>query len=67
MAARYSSCPSCGFNKKSGLLTGSHFPIHRCRDCGRRYCYECGGSNGGRRCPDCSSEKKTKDGEAYLR
>ena len=61
------ACPRCGFNKKASLLSGSHFSIYRCDSCKTRFCYECRGSNGGRKCPDCGSTSKQSVDTVYLR
>ena len=59
-------CPSCGFNKQSGLFTGSHFYVYKCDKCYKLFCYECEGSNGGRHCPDCDSTSFSKYDTVYL-
>jgi hypothetical protein len=63
----YPSCPRCGFNKKAGFFTGSHFYVYRCSECDTLYCYECRGSNGGRKCPECASERRQTAGTVYLK
>lgn len=63
----YSHCPSCGYKGVSGPLTGAYFNVYKCSDCGKKYCYNCPGSNGGRKCPGCGSEKKNAVGEVYLK
>ncbi len=62
-----SACPSCGFNKKSSALSGAYFNVYRCNKCGARFCYECRGSNGGRKCPKCASTSKQTTAKVYLR
>jgi hypothetical protein len=59
-------CPSCGYNKKSGLLTGSHFYVYTCSGCGHDYCYKCSGSNDGKKCPRCGNSSKKTKGIVYL-
>jgi hypothetical protein len=62
-----SRCPTCGYNKKAGLLTGSHFPVHKCSKCSHLYCYQCNGSNGGRKCPRCEAKTRSTYGTVYLK
>jgi Zn ribbon nucleic-acid-binding protein len=51
-----SKCPSCGFNEKESMFTGSHFYIYKCLKCQYLFCYECKGSNTARQCPKCESK-----------
>lgn len=59
----YSSCPNCGRTLQKSLSGGSHFPVYKCRDCGRAYCKECGGNS----CPGCGSKKYSETGKVYVR
>ena len=63
----YSACPGCGFNKKATALSGAYFNVYRCSKCGREYCYQCNGSNGGRKCPKCGSTSRQTIGKVMLR
>jgi DNA-directed RNA polymerase subunit RPC12/RpoP len=56
---KYSACPNCGRKATWGRV-----PIYECSRCGKRFCYECPGSNGARRCPKCQSESKRHVGDA---
>jgi DNA-directed RNA polymerase subunit RPC12/RpoP len=47
------SCPRCGREAKRAL-TSNWFPVHRCSDCGEKYCNECGDGRG-TTCPECGS------------
>ena len=59
----YDRCRRCG-HKPSGLAV--HFMnIYECDECKEKFCHECSGSNGGRKCPECGSEEKTVVGKAY--
>lgn len=52
----FSSCPTCGAKATSGSF-GVPFRVFQCSNCMRYYCYRCPGSNEGRECPDCRSDK----------
>ena len=52
-------CPGCGRKGKAGL-THNYFHVYTCSNCGHRYCAECKGSNGARKCPKCG---ETIEGE----
>lgn len=45
-----SECPNCGREAKEAV-SSNWFPVHTCRDCGKKYCDECGGTE----CPECGS------------
>ncbi|HOJ13410.1 MAG TPA: hypothetical protein PLS81_04770 [Deltaproteobacteria bacterium] len=60
--ADHPCCPSCGRRAKKAL-TSNHFPVYRCRSCGRVFCMEC--SNGS--CPSCGSNSRDKAGNVYAR
>lgn len=51
------SCPHCGRNAKKAL-TSNHFPVHTCRNCSKKYCYECSDGDG-TVCPKCESKDYT--------
>jgi hypothetical protein len=46
-------CPNCG-REAEKALSSNWFPVHTCRNCGKKYCNECGEDNG-KKCPDCES------------
>ena len=49
----YESCPNCGRKTETNILS-NWFAIHTCKDCGKKYCNECGLGNG-THCPECES------------
>lgn len=49
----YNSCPRCGRKAKDDF-SSNWFPVHTCRDCGEKYCEECG-KGSGKKCPECGS------------
>jgi len=61
------ACPNCGHYKSSGIFSGSHFYVYQSKSCGKNYCYQCSGSNGGKRCPSCGSTDKNTAGIVYLK
>jgi hypothetical protein len=61
----YDSCPQCG-HKPSGF-TVAYMPIHRCNECKTEFCHECKGSNNGRKCPECGSERISEIGRVYVK
>lgn len=60
MSQYLSECPCCHARPGSGFFDGSWFDLYACRECGKRYCYQCDGSRGGRECPRCGSEAYDK-------
>jgi rubredoxin len=61
------ACPSCGFNTKMNILSGSYFWVHKCKQCGHLFCYKCRGSNGARKCPKCDSTSFQNYEKVHLR
>lgn len=59
----YERCPNCG--DKPDSMFASHMSVYRCDECRTEFCHRCSGSNGGRKCPDCGSTKKSTVGEVY--
>ena len=51
-----SSTPCCRKVYRQSMLSGSHFPIYRCKQCGTLWCHKCG--TYGDRCPRCDSKSK---------
>jgi len=49
-----SSCPNCGREAEAEGLTHNYFPVHTCRECGEKYCSDCGDGDG-TVCPKCGS------------
>ena len=58
----FSSCPGCGARASSGFF-GGPFRVFQCSHCRRYYCYKCPGSNEGRKCPECGSDKAIEVGK----
>lgn len=53
-------CPGCGEHAPNEFILGSgYFEINKCDDCGKRYCYQCPGSDNGSECPRCGSGRST--------
>jgi len=57
-------CPSCGYKGTSGF-SSNHFFVYTCSGCGKKYCFKCGGSNDGRKCPDCASTSRSNQEKVY--
>lgn len=60
------SCPGCGYREASGLTT-SYFYVYRCSKCRHQYCFQCRGSNGGKKCPECGSTAYSDKEKVYLK
>lgn len=60
------SCPGCGHKAVAGLTT-SYFYVYTCAKCKHQYCFECRGSNDGKKCPECSSTAYSAKDKVYLR
>jgi hypothetical protein len=60
MAGTLKQCPNCGYKISGGFFSGSYFWVNKCNNCSRYFCFTCNGSNGGKRCPHCYSEKYSK-------
>ncbi len=65
MPDKLHACPNCQATLKKSLLGGAFFPVYRCSQCQRRYCYQCPASRQGKECPACGSEKRTVIAEVY--
>lgn len=50
-------CPECGSQPSGGLLGGCYMELFACDRCGRRLCYKCPDTNGGRSCPNCEHDE----------
>lgn len=61
--AKFHSCPNCSHKPKGGVFGGAYMNVLKCRDCGRLFCHECGGSS--HKCPGCGSTKNSTAGECY--
>lgn len=59
-------CPGCGFNAQAGW-TSSHFYVFTCSKCRHKYCYQCRGSNGGNKCPECGSTGYSDKEKVWLK
>ena len=61
----YRRCPnpSCGHNPMG--FSSSWMWIYSCDECGKRFCHECTGSNGARRCPACGSTDFSRDAKCH--
>lgn len=58
-----SSCPNCG-REAEDSFSSNFFPVHTCRECGKKYCNECG-SGGGTDCPECGSSDYSDYDKVY--
>ena len=61
--ADLSSCPNCGREAKEAF-SSNFFPVHTCRECGKKYCDECGNGDGSV-CPDCGSKEYSDYDKVY--
>ena len=60
------ACPTCGATARNAI-SSSWFPVFSCQKCDAKYCFKCDGTNGGNRCPRCSSTAYTTLGKVYAR
>ncbi len=58
-----SCCPNCYREAKVSIFS-NFFPVHTCRDCGKKYCNDCGDGDG-TICPECGSSHYTDYDKAY--
>jgi hypothetical protein len=58
-----SECPNCGRAAEKSF-DSNWFPVHTCRDCGKKYCNECGEGNG-TKCPECNSKNYSDYDKVY--
>jgi hypothetical protein len=56
-------CPNCKREAEKSF-SSNWFPVHTCRDCGKKYCDECGGGNG-TKCPKCGSSNYSNNDKVY--
>jgi hypothetical protein len=57
------SCPRCGRQAEKSALT-NYFDVHTCRECGEKYCSDCGHGNG-TVCPECNSTSYSNYDKVY--
>ena len=55
--------PNCGREVEEGL-SSNFFPVLTCRDCGSKFCFECGAEDGST-CPNCGSTEYSEYDKVY--
>jgi hypothetical protein len=58
-----SECPNCG-REAEKAFSSNWFPVHTCRECGKKYCNDCGEGDG-TECPSCGSSSYSDYDKVY--
>jgi hypothetical protein len=61
--ANLSACPKC-HRRIRETISSNWFPVHTCRDCGQKYCDDCGDGRGST-CPKCGSKQYSDYDKVY--
>ena len=59
----FESCPRCGREAKESF-SSNWFPVFTCRECGEKYCEDCGDGSG-TTCPECGSSDYSEYDKVY--
>lgn len=61
---KFNQCPNCGKGAKLGFFGTTPTTVYECAKCASVYCSR-EGECGGKRCPDCGSDKRKEVGKCY--